>query len=238
MRLPFLIFMLTLDVALAAQAPPSATRELGIKYFRDSEEYATLSRQVYRLAGAAVERARRTEALPWAVVLDVDETTLANSWYQVERAVYGFGFETDSWSEWVQRRQAPAVPGAKAFIDRVRAAGGRVAYISNRDASLMEATRANLASLGLWSDEDRLCLAKPNYNKSARRAEVVKGSGECGWANTPMRVLAFIGDQMGDFPEAAEAIPGTGTDEAFGVACFLLPNPMYGSWTSRVTRQR
>jgi predicted secreted acid phosphatase len=30
----------------------------------------------------------------------------------------------------------------------------------------------------------------------------------------------------------------TGTDEALGVACFLLPNPMYGNWTSRVTRQR
>ena len=66
----------------------------------------------------------------------------------------------------------------------------------------------------------------------------MKGSGDCAWPNTPMRVLAFVGDQLGDFPEAAEAIPGTGSDDAFGTVCFLLPNPMYGSWTTRVTRQR
>ena len=197
-----------------------------------------LARQVYRMAGDAVERARRITSGAWAVVLDVDETTLDNSMYQVERAVYGFMFEAESWSAWVQRREAPAVPGVKPFLDRVRAAGGRVAFITNRDASLMDPTRANLAAIGVWSDDDRLCGQKPEYPKAARRAEVVKGSGDCAWPNTPMRVLAFVGDQLGDFPEAAEGIPGTGTDDAFGTVCFLLPNPMYGSWTTRVTRQR
>jgi 5'-nucleotidase (lipoprotein e(P4) family) len=228
-----------ISLVVAAQAPPpAATRELGIKYFRDSEEYAVLARQVYRLAGDAVERARRTASGAWAVVLDVDETTLDNSMYQVERAVYGLPFEAESWSAWVQRKEAAAVPGVKPFLDRVRSAGGRVAFITNRDASLMEATRANLASVGAWSDDDRLCLQKPEYPKAARRAEVVKGSGDCAWPNTPMRILAFVGDQLGDFPDAAEAISLTGTDEAFGSVCFLLPNPMYGNWTARVTRQR
>jgi len=175
---------------------------------------------------------------PWAVVLDIDETTLDNSTYQMERAVYGLAFGSDSWNAWVLRREAPAVPGVKRFVDRVRAAGGHVAWISNRDAALTDAIRANLAMVGVWSDDDRLCGIKPQYPKSQRRREVVTGTGDCSWSNTPMRVLAFVGDQLGDFPAAAEMIPGTGSDDAFGTTCFLLPNPMYGEWVSRVTRAR
>jgi 5'-nucleotidase (lipoprotein e(P4) family) len=239
MRRAFLpALVLTIGVVAAAQSPPAATRELGIKYVRDSEEYAVLARQVYRLAGDAVERARTGVSGPWAVVLDIDETTLDNSLYQVERAVYGLPFENESWNAWVKRQEAPAVPGVKAFVERVRAAGGHVAWISNREAALADAIRANLASVGVWTDDDRLCGAKRDYPKSQRRHEVVAGTGECSWSNTPMRVLAFVGDQLGDFPAAAEMIPDTGTDEAFGKTCFLLPNPMYGDWASRVTRLR
>ena len=232
------VFLLILGAVAMAQAPPPATRELGIKYVRDSEEYAVLARQVYRVAADAVGRARAGVTGPWAVVLDIDETTLDNSTYQVERAVYGLAYESASWNAWVLRREAPAVPGVKAFIDRVRAAGGHVAWISNREASLAEAIRANLATVGVWGGDDRLCGLKPQYPKSQRRREVVTGTGDCSWSNTPMRVLAFVGDQLGDFPAAAEMIPGTGNDEAFGATCFLLPNPMYGDWVSRVTRTR
>jgi len=239
MRRAFLgVVLVSVCVGVTAQSPPSATRELGIKYVRDSEEYAVVARQVYRLAGDAVERARTGVSGPWAVVMDIDETTLDNSLYQVERAVYGLPFEIESWNAWVRRQEAPAVPGVKAFVDRVRAAGGRVAWISNREAALADAIRANLSSVGLWTDDDRLCGAKKDYPKSQRRREVVTGTGECSWPNTPIRVLAFVGDQLGDFPASAEMIPGTGTDEAFGNTCFLLPNPMYGDWTSRVTRLR
>ena len=156
--------LLTIHTLAGAQ-PPAATRELGIKYVRDSEEYAVLARQVYRVAGDAVERARRMTPGAWAVVLDVDETTLDNSMYQVERAVYGFVFEAESWSAWVQRREAPAMPGVKPFLDRVRAAGGHVAFITNRDASLLDPTRANLAAIGVWSEDDRLCGQKPDTRK-------------------------------------------------------------------------
>jgi len=229
---------LALGLVPAAQTPPAATRGLEIKWFRDSEEYAVLTRQIYRLAGDAVERARTGTTGPWAVVLDVDETTLDNSIYQVERSVYGLPYDNDAWNAWVRRRSAPPIPGVKGFVDRVRAAGGHVAWITNREAALADDIRANLASVGVWTDDDRLCGIKPQYPKSQRRHEVVTGTGDCSWSNTPMRVLAFVGDQLGDFPAAAEMIPGTGSDESFGTMCFLLPNPMYGDWVSRVTRGR
>jgi len=51
-----------------------------------------------------------------------------------------------------------------------------------------------------------------------------------------MRFVVFVGDQMGDFPEADEGIANAGSDLAFGETCFLLPQTMYGEWVTRVTR--
>lgn len=223
---------------LTGLAQPPIAHELAIKYVRDSEEYATLARQVYRLAGESVRRAANGHASRrWAVVLDIDETALDNSAYQLERAAYGLPFDSGSWRAWVERREARPVPGVAGFIELVRNAGGRIAWITNRDTIVADATRANLDALGLWSPDDRLCAQKtPQHTKAARRREVAAGDSDCAWSGIPMPVLAFVGDQLGDFPAADEQIPQTGTDAAFGQSCFLLPNPMYGNWTTAVTR--
>ena len=229
-------------VLLAAgvlQAQQPAPRELAIKYTRDAEEYATLARQMYRLAAAAVTRTMPAgSGRPWAVILDVDETALDNSVYQLERAAYGLPFEATSWSAWVHRRQAPPVPGAVDFVAGIRKSGGHIAWITNRSAAEADDTRANLQSVHLWLDDDRMCAQhnETDRTKVSRRAEVLTGRGDCAWTGQPMLVAAFIGDQMSDFPGPDERIPGAGSDDAFGRICFLLPNPMYGSWTSRVTR--
>jgi 5'-nucleotidase (lipoprotein e(P4) family) len=232
-----LISALWCTAVLGAQAP-AAPHELGIKYMRDSEEYAALARQTYRLATDAVQRAAlRPERPAWAVVLDIDETTLDNSTYELERVTYGLPFEAKSWNAWVLRHAAGTVPGVVDFIAAVRRAGGHVAWISDRDTATLDATRVNLRSAGLWNDDDRMCLQDaPERTKVIRRAEVVSGKGACAWAGTAVSVLAFLGDQMGDFPAADEHIPNTGTDAAFGRTCFLLPNSMYGQWVTRVTR--
>jgi 5'-nucleotidase (lipoprotein e(P4) family) len=221
-----------------AAVAQQAVHELGIKYMRDSEEYATLARQVYRLAGEAAARAASSvSSRRWAVVLDIDETALDNSTYQLERAAYDLPFDAVSWKAWVERRQAGAVPGAVDFIAQVRRAGGHVGWITNRDANLVDATRENLKIAGLWEDDDRLCLQKtPQHTKADRRKEIVSGNGDCAWPAQPMQVIAFVGDQLGDFPAAAEQIPQTGSDSAFGRVCFLLPNSMYGGWVASVTR--
>jgi 5'-nucleotidase (lipoprotein e(P4) family) len=227
---------LCLAPALAGQSPSPVT-ELGIKYVRDSAEYAALTRQTYRLAGDAVQRAAQQDRRsPWAVVLDLDETVLDNSTYQLERVAYSLPFDSSSWNAWTMRRAAGAVPGVVEFIGLVRRSSGHVAWISNRDTLVADATRLNLQTLGLWNDDDRLCLQSPDRPKRIRRAEVLKGAGDCAWPGTQMAVVTFVGDQMGDFPAPDEDIPETGDEGAFGRTCFLLPNPMYGDWTARVTR--
>jgi 5'-nucleotidase (lipoprotein e(P4) family) len=224
--------------SLSSRQPQPAVVDVGIKYVRDSEEYATLARQVYRLATDAVLKAQPAVSdRPWAVILDIDETALDNSTYQVERA--GRPYDLESWNAWVNRREAAAVPGAVDFVSAVRRAGGHVAWITNRLTVVATATRENLKSVGLWNDEDRLCAQQSSaHTKRIRRTEVVSGQGECAWQGRPTPVVVFVGDQLGDFPERDESVPNAGTDAAFGRTSFLLPNPMYGSSTSKVTRVR
>ena len=229
---------------LLAQRAPDATRGLETKYVRDSAEYATLCRLIYRMATDAVTKNHPAKGT-WGVILDVDETTLDNSTYQLERGTYGLGYDDASWASWVQRAEAGNVPGVKSFLDKVRALGGRVVFITDRSTEyvpasgakidLLAATRENLDHNQLLASGDLLCL-KSSDSKAVRRKNVADGSGPCSWSGTPVQVVAFLGDQMGDFPQAGEPFTGAGTDDAFGTSFFLLPNSMYGRWTNAVTR--
>ncbi len=231
-------------VAAAALMMPAraiAAQGLEIKYVRDSETYAVLSRQVFRSAFESVRSwvADAQAGGPWAVVLDVDETALDNSTYQLQLGAYNKDYDEPSWNAWVARREAGAVPGVVEFIAAVRGMGGRVAWISNRFEVSREDTRVNLDMVGLWDEGDRLCLkGDPEYTKADRRRDLAGGEGACAWVGTSITVAAFLGDQMGDFPATDEPFPDAGEDSAFGTRFFMIPNPMYGPWARRVTRRR
>jgi acid phosphatase len=215
-----------------------AQSHLEVKYVRDGAEYATAARQVYRQATtAALDHAVKKPRGSWGVVLDVDETTLDNSVFELDRGAYDLPFDSPSWNAWVQRAEAGNVPGVKDFLDAVRKAGGRVAFITDRASELTASTRENLVRNGLMTDADLLCL-KSNKDdvKGVRRKSVATGEGPCSWSGVKIDVVAFMGDQMGDFPQSGEAFPGAGTDAEFGRTFFILPNPMYGGWTTAPTR--
>ncbi len=227
---------------VAAQETPPVEHAREVKWVRDSEEYATLARWTYRTATLSVRQqaARVARGQGWAVVLDVDETALDNTAYELERRGYGQPHDEAVFAAWIARRESGVVPGAAEFVAEVRRLGGRVAWITNRLVGTQAHTRENLALRGLWADGDRLCmmdLADSAYTKAARRAEVARGTGTCGFGQ-PVTVLAFVGDQLGDMPQPGEADADAGRDEAFGVRYFLLPNPMYGRWERRPNRRR
>lgn len=234
MRKTLLALLVTL--LLTPGSAPAQVDHLELKWMRDSEEYQRLVEQIYRGALAAVDVARRDvpSSTPWAVVLDVDETVLDNSVYQLDRATYGIPYDTASWNAWVRLEQAPPLPGVTRFLDAVRAAGGRIAFITNRHEWVREETRRNLDALGLWGAADRLCLRTTDaaYTKRVRRTEARAGQGACAWEGEPVRIVAYIGDQMGDMPE-----PDEGVEREFGINLFLIPNPSYGDWERAVTRQ-
>jgi 5'-nucleotidase (lipoprotein e(P4) family) len=211
---------------VAAAAEPEA-----IRWVRISAEYHAALYQVYRVATARVEAETRTlEPGTWAVILDADETVINNVGYQIERSRLGLGFTADSWNAWVKRREATPLPGASAFLTRVRALGGRIAIVTNRLESECEDTEAVFRAHALVYDA---MLCRPDggpSDKNPRFAAVEAGQTPA--SSSRLTVVAYLGDNIHDFPALDQSVRQAGapafTD--FGVRYFLVPNPMYGGW--------
>ena len=201
----------------------------GVRWVRDSAEYRALVLQTYRLATVHVEReAASRQAGSWAVVLDADETVISNLTYQIERARAGLGFTPESWYAWVRREEATPLPGAAAFLDRVRRLGGRIAIVTNRRMGECDATIAVFRKYALAYDA---MLCRPDEGPSDKnirfeavtRGDAIDGAG-------PLAVVAVLGDNIFDFPDLSQDVHDDAGLEAFGERFFVLPNPMYGSW--------
>jgi 5'-nucleotidase (lipoprotein e(P4) family) len=218
-------------LATAPTAPTAVAAPESIRWVRESAEYHAALIQVYRLATARVEQAAATRpASSWAVILDADETVINNSTYQLERARIGLGFTPDSWNAWVKRREATPLPGAAAFLARVRALGGRIAIVTNRLQSECDDTRAVFDAHRLVFDVMLCRPADAPSDKNPRFEAVAAGATAAG--STALDVVAFVGDNILDFPRMSQAVSKQGAPAftEFGVRFFLVPNPMYGSW--------
>jgi 5'-nucleotidase (lipoprotein e(P4) family) len=212
-------------------ATPEKPLSPALRWTRDSAEHRALDLQVYKAATAHVEQeAARRPSGGWAVVLDADETVIDNSVYQVERERANLPFDAPSWHAWTQRREAVPLPGARAFLARLRELGGRIAIVTNRSVSECPDTEAVFRAHDLAFD---VILCKPDAgpgDKNPRFEAVAKGTTPAGLP--PLEIVAFVGDNIQDFPSLSQAIRKQGDDAFadFGVRFFALPNPMYGSW--------
>lgn len=193
-----------------------------IRWVRQSGEYEELCKQIFRQAWYQIKKQAASGGTKLAVVVDLDETILDNSLYQVDRWGKGLGFTQDSWSEWVNQKKADLVPGAKTFLEKTRNLGITVVFMSNRMHHNLQPTIENLKGLKVWDKKDLFLLREDKQDtKDLRRKEVLEGKGRMNKVG-PLKVLAYLGDQIGDFPIKS--------DEGFGVSQFLLPNPTYGKW--------
>jgi 5'-nucleotidase (lipoprotein e(P4) family) len=207
--------------------PPSAQPHLSeaVHWVRNSAEHRAAYLQAFSLAERAVEQASRgLTPRTWAVILDADEAVIDNSEYQIE---HGRGhYDIESWQAFARRRVSPPLPGARAFLEGVRARGGVIAIVTNRAEVICPDTETDFRAYAIPYDA-MLCGSgdkNPRFDKVAR-GEAIPGLG-------PLRVVAWIGDNVRDFPGLDQPMWRKG-DEAyaeFGTRFFLLPNPMYGSW--------
>jgi len=193
-----------------------------VRWVIQSNEYTSLCEQIYSSARSVLQNKFEGVNRP-VIVMDLDETVLNNVQYQVELFEKSETYNPTSWNAWVNKELATAVPGAKPFILEFKQKyKGRIIFISNRDASTLKATRNNLDSLGLLFEDDIFLLRKDKKDtKIVRRNEVIEGLGRME-SFGPHRVLAYFGDQIGDFP--------TDTSFVFSINKFMFPNPMYGKW--------
>ena len=232
-------------LSACASSPENRSNLDATLWVQTSAEYDAVARSVYRAAArdlpllladssltAALEQGPNYEALPAAVILDVDETVLDNSPYQARLLVSGEAYSSDTWAQWVAEAAAEAVPGALEFTRRADRLGIAVFYVTNRRAPQETATRANLERLGFpVRDAPDVLLMRDERSewtraKSSRR-EVVAATH---------RVLMLIGDDLNDFADAdgltvAERDSLALLHGAFwGERWRVLPNPTYGSW--------
>lgn len=194
-----------------------------------SAEAEALFHQGYNIAGWIV-RASATiqQEKPFAVVLDIDETVLDNSPFDVVRKRKGLAYSEEIWGDWCEMREAIAIPGALEFTLLAVQEGVEVFYISNRRIALLDATLDNLNDLGFPNaDTAHVMLKEDTSSKDARRETVMKDYD----------ILLLIGDNLGDFDGIFDdRTVNYGKDDVrkmknkFGSKFIVLPNPMYGKW--------
>ncbi len=223
----------------AAPAPPRrpAGSPLGdgVRWLRSAAEYRAITISTYRAATEAVTNAvKGKEPDSWAVILDADETVLDNSVFQRDLAQGTTPFSEELWATFVRLRSAVPVPGSNAFLDQVKALGGRIAIVTNRWSNLCEDTKANFRIQSLPFD---VILCRVDEGDKNPRFAAVAGGAAFGDGRA-REVVAFVGDNIQDFPALRQSLrdePESAFD-SFGKRFFVMPNPMYGSWQQAPSR--
>jgi len=247
-RLMVLVSALAALVSGGARAQEVAPNDMlmAVLWTQRSVEYKANALTVFALAkirldealadkswtAAPLEQKGDFGALPPAVILDVDETVLDNSLYQVWLARSGQSFSTRTWNQFCADQVSLAIPGAVEFTKYADSKGVKVFYITNRDASVEAVTRENMARLGfpMGGNVDTFLMQNERKEwasaKSTRRAVVTSG----------YRVLLNIGDNFGDFDDRYRTSPAD-REKAYvedtsywGRQWLMLSNPTYGSF--------
>ena len=241
--------------ATAPAAPAVAARHTNenlnsLLWMQTGAEYRASALQAYRVARlqldaaladprwtAAIEQTGDPSALPPAVVLDLDETVIDNSAFAARQITEGTGYTPDRWNAWAREGKARAVPGAVEFLTYARSRGVTPFYVTNRDHQIEDATRDNLAALGVPLDTSRDTVLTRYENgwtesdKGARRRSVAES----------YRILLLVGDNFEDFAAGTLTTVDNRTALAdkyadyWGARWIILPNPTYGSWDSAIT---
>lgn len=207
----------------------------------DATIYQNMSAEVHRLFQQGYELASirldanlaRPHALPPAVIVDIDETVLDNSPYQVTNAANGLTYTPKSWKEWTAKAEAKAFPGAVEFLNNAARKGCTIFYISNREIDETAATIKNLVAEGFpMADSAHVMLMDGTSDKTVRRAVVAKTH----------YIALLAGDQLTDFDQSyKDRSVGDGkpyvdanrdTLERYFI---MLPNSMYGVWLDAVS---
>lgn len=228
------------ELAPVVSSPqPEAYIHDALHWARNSAERRAIFEQTFELAAHRLEAlAEGREPGTWGISADADETLIDNSQFEVEIRSRGETFSPEAWNAWVERRDAAALPGAVEFTRLVKALGGVVAVVTNRDASHCGPTADNMKTIGIAFDV-ALCRAGGDSEKEPRWDALEKGAaGQWPqaqiWGHSapgPVTVLMWLGDNVGDFPMQNQDVRYSAeplTD--FGDRFFMFPNPVYGSW--------
>jgi 5'-nucleotidase (lipoprotein e(P4) family) len=225
----FLVFSSTF---LGAQDfdPRIVNKAYPVLWQQTAAEYRALCYQAYNLAklrlDAIPKKQLRKEQL--AIVTDLDETILNNSYAEAQLLKEGKSFNDATWKNWISKSAATGVPGAAEFLRYAKHLGLTIFYISNRDTGDVLYTLENLKRLNLPdADTSHMLFQSNTSSKETRRQKVM----------TQYKIVMLLGDNLNDFTSAFEkknfADRFAETDkvkEEWGNKFIVLPNSDYGEW--------
>ena len=187
-----------------------------------SDEYKFNCIQTYQMAYDAILNECEKSINP-TIVMDLDETILDNSQYQIDLFKKKETYNPKTWSKWVNRKEAKLVPGSKEFILKFKKIpNAKIIYISNRMNKNLLPTKENMKDLGIFFDDDIFLLRLDKEDtKVVRRNEVLNGTGRME-QHGKHAIIAYFGDAAGDFPDDPYY--------KWTINKFIFPNPMYGKW--------
>ena len=196
-----LIFFISFKTLVFAQSETQLPND--IRWVTESSEYVAICEQIYMNAWFVLRQRLQNLEEP-CIIMDLDETVLDNSQYQVDLYQKSETFNNDH--HMIQKKNKKA----------------KIIYISNRDHITLKATKNNMKQLGIYFEDDIYLLKKDETDtKIIRREEVLKGTGRME-SHGAKEVIAYFGDAMGDFPNDKKY--------QFSINKFIFPNPMYGTW--------
>lgn len=210
-------------------------REAGMKivpvlWHQSAAEYRALCYQAFNIATLRLEQAvkQKKRRKPLAIVTDLDETIIDNSYSEARLIQDGKSYSDSLWKQWVSRSAATAVPGAVEFLQLAAKKGVEVFYISNRDTASLQATLINLQQLKLPNTDTAHMLFVTNTSSKELRRNRVAGKYD---------IFMLMGDNLNDFLQVFEkkstAERFEETDrwrEEWGKKFIVLPNSIYGEW--------
>jgi 5'-nucleotidase (lipoprotein e(P4) family) len=193
-----------------------------------SGEWRALSYQAYNLATMLIkEDLQNKHNKKRAVVFDIDETVLDNSFSGAFEVKFDIPWDKDNFNKWVYRASADAMPGAVEFINFLISNRVEPIFISNRTVDQVDVTLKNFSAVGINAKKENMLFMNEQWGKESRRLEVLK----------KYEIVLFIGDNLHDFNkmfndksdvERKSLVDSNRQD--FGTKYIILPNPLYGDW--------
>jgi 5'-nucleotidase (lipoprotein e(P4) family) len=239
--LALVLLPLLYSLSAIAQTPTEPAQNTYIEgatlWQQTSGERRALSYQAFTLARMILDRdlMNRRDRKPRAVIVDLDETILDNSRYEGMLLKNRVNYDQKDWTDWCNRAEASAVPGAVEFLRYAASRGVTVFYITNRNDSQKQGTATNLKRLGFPNVNDQTLLVQTdlkNSTKEPRRQKV----------GSRYRIVLLMGDDLNDFSDVFEnsktiesrAAAADRYKSEFGKRFIMLPNAMYGNWESAI----
>ncbi len=226
-----LVLLMSSSVAFAQSAGdsiPHSNKTLSVIWQQQSAEYRALCYQAFNMARWKLEKMKIRKRHKYAIITDIDETVLDNSYYEADNIRQGTEFAKDSWKRWTDKSKATPVPGALEFLQYAKSRGIYIYYISNRDTTEVNSTVANLRAYQFPdADREHMIFMARTSSKEERRLSVAKTH----------RVVMLLGDNLNDFTQLFEKKPNdermAEADKVkgeWGAKFIVLPNATYGEW--------